>query len=464
VARKSEVTSKAIIGKDDPFEHALFGRKEFAESLTSLLRNVEENLVVFVNASWGEGKTTFSEMWRAWLKLQNLEVIYFDAYASDYFDDPFVSFSGEIVDLADTHLPGGKELEERREFKETAVEVGKRLASLAAKVGLRAITLNAVELTHLQELNEIAAGVSEIGADVIEKEIEHYTKEKDALKKFKESLAKLAVKVREKQNFPLTIIVDELDRCRPDFALGLLERIKHLFDVDGVAFVLLVNREQIEAYIRSVYGNTDAESYLLKFGSLFIDLPKQQSANSLQYQRGVKDYCQSLVSHYGLPAQFLDLHFFATSMGVFAVHFDLTLREVENAFCITAIYFGSLTPNRFSNRFEDEWLVALLSILKVKSAKVYDLLMKGNISMNQFYQETNLNRLKPGDQSFNWEWMKARLDYYLMSDDELKKATENANENNADLRQISRDAHGDRRRLIPFFCSGLNRFSLRPKK
>jgi predicted KAP-like P-loop ATPase len=71
---------KAIIGKEDPFKHALFGRKEFAESLTSLLRNVDENLVVFVNASWGEGKTTFSEMWRARLKQQDLEVIYFDAY------------------------------------------------------------------------------------------------------------------------------------------------------------------------------------------------------------------------------------------------------------------------------------------------------------------------------------------------------------------------------------------------
>jgi tRNA A37 threonylcarbamoyladenosine biosynthesis protein TsaE len=53
---------KAIIGKEDPFEHTLFGRKEFAESLTSLLRNVEENMVIFVNAPWGEGKTTFAEM------------------------------------------------------------------------------------------------------------------------------------------------------------------------------------------------------------------------------------------------------------------------------------------------------------------------------------------------------------------------------------------------------------------
>ena len=228
---------KAIIGKEGPFEHALFGRKEFAESLTNLLRNVEESLVIFVNAPWGEGKTTFAEMWRAQLKQRNLDVIYFDAYAADYFDDPFVSFSGEILELADKHLPGGKELSERQEFKETAVAVGKRLAGLVVKVGLRAASLGAVESAHVDELKEIATGISEIGADAIGKKIENYGVEKDALKKFKESLEKLAAKVREKQKFPLTIIVDELDRCRPDFALGLLERIKHLFDVKDVAFV-----------------------------------------------------------------------------------------------------------------------------------------------------------------------------------------------------------------------------------
>jgi predicted KAP-like P-loop ATPase len=204
---------KLIIDEKNPFEHALFGREEFAKSLTNLLRNVSGNLVVFVNAPWGAGKTTFSEMWRAHLRQQKLEVIYFDSYAADYFDDPFVSFSGEILGFVDKRLAEGKGLIERREFKETAVEVGKRLAGLVAKVGLRAATLGAIETAHIEQLkeigSEIASGVSEIGADIIEKKIENYAKEKDALISFKKSLAKLAAKVQEEQGFPLTIIVDE---------------------------------------------------------------------------------------------------------------------------------------------------------------------------------------------------------------------------------------------------------------
>lgn len=282
-----------MIDEKEPFKDALFGREEFAKSLTGLLRNVSDNLVIFVNAPWGAGKTTFSEMWRADLRQQKLEVIYFNSYAADYFDDPFVSFTGEILGFVDNRLTDGKGLLERREFKKTAVEVGKRLAGLAAKIGLRAATLGAIESAHVDELKdisaEVASGVSEIGADFIEKRIENYAAEKESLESFKKSLAKLAAKVRTEQGFPLTIIVDELDRCRPDFALGLLERMKHLFDVEGVAFVLLVNRDQIESYIRAVYGDkVDARAYLLKFGSLFIDLPNRSNTDSFVYLKGIR--------------------------------------------------------------------------------------------------------------------------------------------------------------------------------
>jgi hypothetical protein len=454
---------KAIIGKEDPFEHTLFGRKEFAESLTSLLRNVEENLVIFVNAPWGEGKTTFAEMWRAQLNQRNLDVIYFDAFAADYFDDPFVSFSGEILELADKKLSEGKGLIERQEFKQTAVEVGKRLTSLVAKVGLRAITFNAVEPAHLEELKEIAAGVSEIGADVIEKEIENYTTEKDALKKFKESLAKLASKVREEQKFPLTIIVDELDRCRPDFALGLLERIKHLFDVKDVAFVLLVNRNQIENYIRTVYGSGDAEAYLLKFGNLFVDLPNQRHANSnFQYVSGRKEFCLRLVGHFDISSRVRNGHQVAIYMTVLANHFDLTLREIEKAFTSMAIYYSSITQEQSNNDF----LTSLLSILKIKKPIIYQSLSKSKISASQFFTDSLLNQLNVGNEhEFNWEWLRDMLDFYLMSDTELEIATNAGNTQiRSGLKQMSRytDAVA-RKNVIPTMCLKLDRFSLNPQ-
>src|ERR1051326_6039079 len=94
---------KVTINPDDPFKEALFGRQAFAESLTALLRSVSEGLVILVHAPWGEGKTTFANMWQASLASQNCSAIYFDAYAADYFADPFVCFSGEIIQFTEKH-------------------------------------------------------------------------------------------------------------------------------------------------------------------------------------------------------------------------------------------------------------------------------------------------------------------------------------------------------------------------
>lgn len=294
---------KLSIDENDPFKNALFNRKAFAGSLTSLLRNVSDNLVILVHAPWGAGKTTFAHMWRADLRRQHLNVVYFDAYASDYFNDPFVCFSGEILQLAEQRFSEGKGLLARGEFKKSAVEVAKRLAGLATKVALKSATLGALDDTHLKELknisSELASGIAEVGAKVVEDSIKNYAAEKDCLTVFKKSLAKLAAIVREEQGFPLTIVVDELDRCRPDFALALLERIKHLFDVDGVAFVLLVNNHQIENYIKRIYGEVDAHAYLLKFANLFVELPHEPDTHGT-YQPGRQHYCDTLYAHYEL--------------------------------------------------------------------------------------------------------------------------------------------------------------------
>ncbi|MGD0262046.1 MAG: P-loop NTPase fold protein [Verrucomicrobiota bacterium] len=460
---------KAIVDENDPFKHALFGRKAFAESLTGLLRNVSESLVIFVNAPWGEGKTTFAEMWRADLLKQKLDVIYFDAYATDYFDDPFVSFSGEILALVDKRLTENKSLVERREFKKTAVEVGKRLAGLAVKVGLRAATLGAVESAHIEELKgigtEIASGVSKIGADIIEKKIDNYVAEKDLMTAFKRSLAKLAAKVREEQGFPLTIIVDELDRCRPDFALGLLERIKHLFDVEGVAFVLLVNRDQIESYIKTVYGDVDARAYLLKFANLFVDLPNQQPFHS-QHEKGRHEYSQILFGHYAFSKQVNNGDLLARSLEALVDHFDLTLREIEKVFTIMALYYSSLPSNQFTNEF----LIAMLSALKVKRPPFYEQLSSGKVSVDKFFKETGLDQMKKENyQRVDQGWVKDMLSLCLMSDAEFKKATKNAegNENvQSHLERLSMwlgnyNISGEK--VIPFLCGRLDRFSLKPQ-
>ena len=82
---------------------------------------------------------------------------------------------------------------------------------------------------------------------------------------------------------PLVFIIDELDRCRPPFALNVLERVKHLFSVENVCFVLVAHLPQLEAVVKGSYGlGVDARTYLEKFFQLQVTLPEPQPVGAKQ--------------------------------------------------------------------------------------------------------------------------------------------------------------------------------------
>lgn len=75
--------------------------------------------------------------------------------------------------------------------------------------------------------------------------------------KFKKNLIKLSEKFKKGTGFPLIIFIDELDRCRPDYAIEFLEIVKHFFDVQNIIFVLGIDLGQLQYSARSLYGGGD---------------------------------------------------------------------------------------------------------------------------------------------------------------------------------------------------------------
>ena len=96
--------------------------------------------------------------------------------------------------------------------------------------------------------------------------LEQYRARQKSRLTFKTSLGALAASIDAmdaSQTSPIYVIVDELDRCRPSYAIALLEEIKHLFDVPGVIFIIAVHADQLKHSINAVYGaNFDSLSYL----------------------------------------------------------------------------------------------------------------------------------------------------------------------------------------------------------
>ncbi|MFA6962818.1 MAG: P-loop NTPase fold protein [Opitutaceae bacterium] len=357
------------IDPENPFAGAFYKRVHFAKSLTSLLRSAQDGMVVFVNAPWGAGKTTFAQMWRAYLNKEKLDTISFDAYASDYVADPFISFTGEIMELLEKRIAQNKGVQEiTRNFREAAVSFLQHAAPVATKIAVKVATAGILNGTELKGLGEALASssddVSDATAEAVRRRIDHYSEEKAVLANFRTKLRQVAALVRDTQGFPLTIIVDELDRCRPSFALELLERIKHLFDVEGVVFILLVNRAQIETYVRTVYGNeVEAATYLQKFGDLFVDLPMGQSQPN---DWSLRTFFETLIEE--LEIEPPDSHnLLAQDLAFFGEHFGLTLREAEHVAKTLALDYAALTTGDF-NYYP---VAAFFAIVKVKNPTIF---------------------------------------------------------------------------------------------
>ena len=260
------------IGEETGFgEHDLFGRKDFADRLINLVKNIEDPTVFLLDAQWGDGKTTFLKQWAGELRNAGMPVIEFDAFARDYQSDPFIALSAEI--FAAAQKIGSLDEETRTNFIDSAKSLGKASLSILAKIAISKITSGEVPLEDVKKLGE--APIDEVES-IIEDRLKAAEVDTKLLCSFREALEKLAKGMSNEEGTPLVLIVDELDRCRPSFAVELIEKIKHVFSVPGVHFVLSAHLPQLSKIFQNTHGLGDEEqslTYLEKFYDVRMKFP-----------------------------------------------------------------------------------------------------------------------------------------------------------------------------------------------
>lgn len=260
------------IGPNEGFtdDKDIFGHKAFGERLANVVAGIDQPLTLLLDGPWGCGKSTFVRQWAGLLRQRGMEVIEFDAFANDHHEDAFIVLAGEIIARL------GDAENRTTNLLQMAAKAGAALLPVAARIAVRAASLGFLDAKDLGETVE-AVG-REIGDDAakaaeraVSERLRQAGEERQALDSFRQALMEMAAGLNKK---PLVFIIDELDRCRPPFALDLLERIKHLFAVPGVAFVLVSNLDQLAAAVKGAYGpDTDGRVYLEKFYDLRATLP-----------------------------------------------------------------------------------------------------------------------------------------------------------------------------------------------
>lgn len=329
------------VPEGSPFQNDKLHFKEKVTNITELLKNISSPMVLSINAPWGCGKTTFLKMVNADLRKKGGTTIFFSAWETDFVDDPLLAFLGEINQQLSSIM--GEDVN-KKETLQKVMDIGSEIFKIAVPALVKAVTGGAVD-------------VGEATKDLVDK----YMEGKGQITIFKENLGKLVSDVNGKKIY---IFVDELDRCKPTYAIHLLERIKHLLGIEGIVFVLAMDKLQLSHSIRGVYGNGfDAIGYLRRFIDIEYTLPQPELNNFIDHL--FKEYNFQRISNLeGLKVIFKSL----------ASSNNLSLREIEQYLAkINLVLYatkGTLYPE----------LLVFLLFVKERHVEIYREYIKENIT------------------------------------------------------------------------------------
>lgn len=349
------------ISAEDPFENDLLDRKESVEILTSIIGSIDGPCVLAVDAPWGTGKTTFLKMLAQSLRKQDFTVVSFNAWETDFAEDPFLALSSEITTALEE--PSGT-IDDLKSVIPAVMRV--------MQGPLLRIIASGIPYIGEQVTKELEAYLASTGEEVTT----GYMADKEALFDFKEALRKAAVSLAEaRRGRPLVVVIDELDRCRPSYAVALLEVAKHLFSVDQIVFVLAVDRSQLAHSIKVLYGQEfGAVGYLRRFFDIDYRLPEPDRTNfinaTLSATGFTKYFSQAKVFPQEDLVQGMDLlqQFFSRS--------HLSLRHMAQAIHRLGIMFASLP------RTSETFVLTLFSLLIVRTidTDLYYQFIRGEIT------------------------------------------------------------------------------------
>ncbi|MCS5421838.1 MULTISPECIES: KAP family P-loop NTPase fold protein [Psychrilyobacter] len=322
---------------------------------------LENNIrTISINASWGMGKSFFAKALKTKLETSGIKVFNFNAWKNDYHKEPLKSLIGEL----------NEQMKFGSDVKEKADKLIKNVLKEGSKVLISTL------LKHLKISNEDLDGLKEIFSEVSESSLDEYKKYKKVLEDFKIALEEKCIFTEETQGKKV-IIIDELDRCVPNFSVELLEAVKHIFNVEGLIFIFLINKEQLGESVKNLYGDVNkGEGYFRKFFDLSLELPELNLEEyiDLEYQINLENG----FSHYE-DLNTLNRHIFFTSLD--NLYLTFTAREINMMYRKYQIFLKSLANNE-KNNITFSVLLGYYFIFKEKKADDFLKWLDENLKKN----------------------------------------------------------------------------------
>ena len=341
-------------------------RLPLIENLTTVLdlSGADEGLVLGIDAGWGKGKTTFLNLWEEYLKENRCDeynIIKFNAWENDDSQNPLLSL---VTDLEILKTPtNNKVFSQLKQFvKEQSKE---KLLKSAGN-----IILNIAE----NLVDKHTGGV--ITKNIVEVDISDPLEIEKTRRKLKKSIRDSIEELASTKK--IIFFIDELDRCRPLYAIELLETIKHLLNTKNCIFVIAWDKVQLAHSIKTVYGSgMDSDGYLRRFIDLEYQLPEPSRGDYIKYKMELEGL--NMGYHTG----------FYSMLPLISNVYELSLRDIDKLIFSLRIHFQKIQRQKvpFVEDYRiysiiHSFLSSIFSILKIKNSDLYLKIRDKNYSEN----------------------------------------------------------------------------------
>ena len=384
----------------DCLKNDTLGNNAWINKCLNVLLKMDNSIIAF-DADWGNGKTFLAKQFQMiinakWeikyngkddgefsiinnLNFDDIEsnsyyAIYYNAWEYDNENDPIASFLYYLLKMLSKRV-------QTNNFK--------NITSNFVKNVLEKISFGWIKLSEEGQENSIERVLS----SVLETE------------SIREEIKKLLNELRAEKYNNLIIFIDELDRCRPTYALKIIEMIKHYLKMDNILIVCMTDLKQLSNCIKSIYGNDyDSNMYLDKIFDYKFNIPiVNYNINfyiSKRLNAHVRDnyffdmVCLEIISYFGLSLRNIDKY-----LGYIGKMFNLEKQHINNdefterAFVVylfipyyvaTLLFKQNLNENFMDGNFDDYIKFCKREKVLHRVKQIY------TISLDKDYDETKL--------------------------------------------------------------------------
>ena len=244
----------------------LLSRSTFVDNLVNIagiLARNEKSVCYAINGSWGVGKSFVLDMFEKHEAIKEFWLFHYNCWEFDYYDEPLVAIIASMLEAIEKQTRVIPDKTKKQLFEIIKI-IGKGLW----KKGEQFIE----EKTGI-EVDKIVDTVK-TGCDNAEQSLQDENAF-DEYHPLRAALTKFHAQIKELTDFyPIIFVVDELDRCLPEYAIKVLERLHHMFhDIPKVQVIISIDKQQLEHAVRQIFGEkTDVDHYLAKFIAFEIKL------------------------------------------------------------------------------------------------------------------------------------------------------------------------------------------------